>query len=111
MLPAAAAAAPLSRSDPQSFFEQARGTIPAGLTFPAFSPASSEVLQHGTSMTPATLAALPTTLDYAALSQDELKERITRRKAELDAVILGHNYQRVEIQGVSDFLGDSLGLS
>jgi quinolinate synthase len=62
-------------------------------------------------MTPATLHALPSTLDYAALPREELRERITRRKAELDAVILGHNYQRVEIQEVSDFLGDSLGLS
>lgn len=62
-------------------------------------------------MTPQTLDALPTALDYAALSKDELTERIRRRKAELDAVILGHNYQRVEIQEVSDYLGDSLGLS
>jgi quinolinate synthase len=62
-------------------------------------------------MTPATLQALPSTLDYAALTREELRERISRRKAELDAVILGHNYQRVEIQEVSDFLGDSLGLS
>jgi quinolinate synthase len=57
------------------------------------------------------LPVLPTTLDYVALPPDELRERILRRKAELDAVILGHNYQRVEIQDVSDFLGDSLGLS
>ena len=62
-------------------------------------------------MTTATFEALPSTLDYATLSAEELKERILRRKAELGAVVLGHNYQRVEIQGVSDFLGDSLGLS
>ncbi len=54
---------------------------------------------------------LDSTLDYAALPREELTERIVERKAELNAVILGHNYQRVEIQEVSDFLGDSLGLS
>jgi quinolinate synthase len=54
---------------------------------------------------------LPTPLDYAGLSRDELRDRILARKKELDAVILGHNYQRVEIQEVSDFLGDSLALS
>ncbi len=54
---------------------------------------------------------LPTVLDYAALPKDELVERINARKAELNAVILGHNYQRIEIQEVSDYLGDSLGLS
>lgn len=55
--------------------------------------------------------ALPSVLDYSALPAKELRERIFARKRELNAVILGHNYQRVEIQEVSDYLGDSLGLS
>lgn len=55
--------------------------------------------------------ALPSLLDYSALPAAELRARIRARKEELNAVILGHNYQRVEIQEVSDFLGDSLGLS
>jgi quinolinate synthase len=54
---------------------------------------------------------LATPLEYAALPREELVERIAARKAELNAVILGHNYQRIEIQEVSDYLGDSLGLS
>jgi quinolinate synthase len=54
---------------------------------------------------------LPTVLDYAALPKEELGDRIRWRKAELNAVILGHNYQRIEIQNVSDFVGDSLALS
>ena len=53
----------------------------------------------------------PSVLDYASLSKEALAERIRWRKTELNAVILGHNYQRVEIQEVSDYLGDSLGLS
>jgi quinolinate synthase len=56
-------------------------------------------------------AALPTVLDYAGLPAEELRARIHQKKQELNAVILGHNYQRVEIQEVSDYLGDSLGLS
>ncbi len=59
----------------------------------------------------AALAPLATTLDYAALSREELIDRIARRKVERNAVILGHNYQRVDVQEVSDYLGDSLGLS
>ncbi len=54
---------------------------------------------------------LPSVLDYAALPKEALVDRIRQRKAELNAVILGHNYQRIEIQEVSDYLGDSLGLS
>ncbi|HSU16481.1 quinolinate synthase NadA [Longimicrobium sp.] len=54
---------------------------------------------------------LGTLLEYSALPREELAERIAARKRELNAVILGHNYQRVEIQEVSDYLGDSLGLS
>jgi len=50
-------------------------------------------------------------LEYSRFSPEELGERIALRKKELNAVILGHNYQRVEIQSVSDYLGDSLGLS
>lgn len=50
-------------------------------------------------------------LEYSRFAPDELAARIERRKRELNAVILGHNYQRVEIQAVSDYLGDSLGLS
>jgi quinolinate synthase len=55
--------------------------------------------------------ALENPLHYSKLTREELADRIQRRKLELDAVILGHNYQRGEIQDVSDFVGDSLGLS
>jgi quinolinate synthase len=62
-------------------------------------------------MTPTSLDILATPLEYSALPVEELTARIRHRKGELNAVILGHNYQRLEIQAVSDYLGDSLGLS
>ena len=56
-------------------------------------------------------APLTSPLHYSKLTREQLTERILLRKQELNAVILGHNYQRGDIQDVSDYVGDSLGLS
>jgi quinolinate synthase len=47
----------------------------------------------------------------AASSREETRDRIKRRKEELKAVIVAHNYQRPEVQDVADFVGDSLELA
>ncbi|HDH57528.1 MAG TPA: quinolinate synthase NadA [Bacteroidetes bacterium] len=49
--------------------------------------------------------------EYSLLSNSELRERIARAKADKNAVLLVHNYQRQEVQQIADFLGDSLMLA
>jgi len=49
--------------------------------------------------------------DYFRLGKEELVDRIRKAKSEKNAVILAHNYQRIEVQEIADFIGDSLGLS
>ena len=45
------------------------------------------------------------------MTQEQLKQEIIRLKKERNAVILGHYYQRHEIQELSDYVGDSLALA
>jgi quinolinate synthase len=50
-------------------------------------------------------------IDLSPERIEELQGEIRDLTAERDAVILAHNYQRAEVQGVADYVGDSLGLS
>lgn len=45
------------------------------------------------------------------MKDNELKQEIIRLKKEKNVVILGHYYQRHEIQELSDYVGDSLALA
>lgn len=42
---------------------------------------------------------------------ESLKQKITRLKQELGAVVVAHNYQRPEVQDIADITGDSLELA
>ena len=49
--------------------------------------------------------------DYLNLPEEELVERINEARKKRNAVILAHNYQRIEVQRIADFRGDSLELA
>lgn len=48
---------------------------------------------------------------YKSLPEKELVSRINKARHEKNAVILAHNYQRMEVQHIADYRGDSLELS
>ena len=45
------------------------------------------------------------------ITKMDYKEKFIKLKRRKNCLVLGHNYQRPEIQDISDYLGDSLGLS
>src|SRR4051812_11137348 len=67
----------------------------------------------GLSMNLAEFAVLPGLEDYEKIPEEQLVERILFHKQKMgsDLIILGHHYQRPKITKLSDFVGDSFGLS
>jgi len=57
--------------------------------------------------------SLPSLEDYEKLSDEKLVDRILGHKQRMGAelIILGHHYQRARVTQLSDFVGDSYGLS
>ena len=49
--------------------------------------------------------------DEPVENKEQLVEMILQLKREKNAVILGHYYQRSEIQDIADFVGDSLAMA
>ena len=62
-------------------------------------------------VTPATPEPLPQVVLSPAERKQQLIRDIKALKKERNAVILAHLYERIEVQDVADFHGDSLGLS
>jgi len=54
---------------------------------------------------------METLSEYYQLSRDDLAARIRKARQEKDALLLVHNYQRLEIQKLGDRVGDSLQLA
>ncbi|MCE2684685.1 MAG: quinolinate synthase NadA [Verrucomicrobiae bacterium] len=50
-------------------------------------------------------------LPAGGLPLSDLQREVLALKQEKDAIILAHNYQCEDIQGIADFVGDSLGLA
>jgi quinolinate synthase len=57
-----------------------------------------------------TLPVIDAIADAPALVLEK-QSRIARWKAQRNAIVLAHNYQRPEVQDIADCVGDSLGLS
>jgi quinolinate synthase len=58
-----------------------------------------------------TLAPVTASAEALPLSQEALLAAIQRLKREKKAVVLAHVYERLQVQDVADYRGDSLGLS